>query len=625
MCGNTSISCTPSAASSSSSSTGTASDAGLEMACAFPEGIGQIGSSLSISIMGCPFIQPLPTTISYAEPIISSVDYFSDNSSVIIFGSNFGRWPSDITVTVNNIIPCIDLIVSQPHSIISCSIRDILAYRLSRDNDNDDDGDDDGETMSSFRPLSILVTVGDRRSNFTYFHPPPPTNQIDPPPSNLPTSPSSNQLSYLGFLALIVVPVAVLLAYLAKRGSSPFSAKSRGTKLDRDNNTTNASSPSPQTDTGDSSVGGTIELSEIMIPTPPSESSDFYKSPSALAVVAGSSSSGGSQTNGPTTTATTMHNSSSYDDLTAPITPEPVQRYPAATATAGGGADGSHQQDRKFNIDSASVTLLDKIGRGSSGLVYKGQWRGIFVAVKQLLDVTDKDLAAFMDEAQLMKLLTPHPNVLQIYGLAQSPTGPILTTSAAAPVAAPMIVMEFMEGGSLVHRLLDITIVISPEAKAAMIRDIALGMHHLHQEGIVHRDLATRNILVGNDWTVKISDFGMSRLVVPGETSDLSLYRTDTQVGPLKWMAPECIQNQLYSKKGDVWSFGVVVWEILHRRHPYEGLTSMQAAFGVMNHTLSLHIDDGVPGLYADLMRACWDYEPANRPHFKAILKLLSS
>eukprot|EP01113_Clastostelium_recurvatum_P018131 TRINITY_DN2138_c1_g1_i5.p1 TRINITY_DN2138_c1_g1~~TRINITY_DN2138_c1_g1_i5.p1 ORF type:complete len:572 (+),score=95.93 TRINITY_DN2138_c1_g1_i5:28-1716(+) len=562
--------------------------------------------------MGCPFIQPLPTTISYAEPVISSVEYFSANSSIIIYGSNFGRWPSNITVTVDNIVPCIDLIVSQPHSIISCTIRDTLAYRQLGD---DDGGDDDGEAMFNMRPLSIMVTVGNRRSNIAYFPTPPPTDQVDPP-SPSPTSPPSSQLSYLGFLALLVVPVVAILAYVAKRRSS-------GTNLHKNNTATSSpSSPPPPTNASDLSAGGgTIELSEIMIPTPPSESSDFYKSPSALTGVAFVASfSSGRQTTVPSTAASTMHNSSSYDDLTAPITPEPVQRYPT-----GGGVDGSHQQDRKFNIDSASVTLLDKIGRGSSGLVYKGQWRGIFVAVKQLLDVTDKDLAAFMDEAQLMKLLTPHPNVLQIYGLAQSPAGPILTTSATVPVPAPMIVMEYMEGGSLVHRLFDASIVIPLGAQAAMIRDVAAGMHHLHQEGIVHRDLATRNILVGNDWTVKISDFGMSRLVVPGETSDLSLYKTDTQVGPLKWMAPECIQNQLYSKKGDVWSFGVVVWEILHRRHPYEGLTSMQAAFGVMNHTLSLHIDDGVPGLYADLMRACWDYEPANRPHFKAILKLLSS
>merc|ERR1712146_108664 len=86
------------------------------------------------------------------------------------------------------------------------------------------------------------------------------------------------------------------------------------------------------------------------------------------------------------------------------------------------------------------------------------------------------------------------------------------------------------------------------------------GMSHLHTEGIIHRDLATRNILLSEGLTPKISDFGLSRFGAPDDDN-----QTKSDVGPLKWMAPEAIKARVYGKKTDVWSYGVTVWEIVAR------------------------------------------------------------
>eukprot|EP01113_Clastostelium_recurvatum_P000309 TRINITY_DN10136_c0_g1_i2.p1 TRINITY_DN10136_c0_g1~~TRINITY_DN10136_c0_g1_i2.p1 ORF type:complete len:1030 (-),score=276.47 TRINITY_DN10136_c0_g1_i2:80-3169(-) len=258
--------------------------------------------------------------------------------------------------------------------------------------------------------------------------------------------------------------------------------------------------------------------------------------------------------------------------------------------------------DKRFEINFTAISLFEVIGQGSSGVVYRGLWRGIPVAVKKLAHVTDQERQAFLREADLMVNLRPHPNVLRPYGVVTVPS--------------LMIVMEFLDQG-LSSKLLCKDVAITPQMQHDAIMGVALGMNHLHEEGIIHRDLAARNILVDKYWNVKISDFGMSR------TAPDDVQRTENYVGPLKWMAPESIMLQQYSKKSDVWSFGVVVWEILHRHAPYAGLSPVQAALGVTNGKLTLAIDAEVPKKYVDLMHACWRQDPNERPSFEEVLDML--
>ena len=136
---------------------------------------------------------------------------------------------------------------------------------------------------------------------------------------------------------------------------------------------------------------------------------------------------------------------------------------------------------------------------------------------------------------------------------------------------------------------------------------IVLGMLHLHSNNIVHRDLAARNILLSGTGEPKISDFGMSRLVADDEGMT-----TRANVGPIKWMAPESLKYKEYSKKSDVWSFGVVVWEIVAREEPFKGEELMDLALKIRDKGYSLPIPDCEP-IFKLIMANCFKQEPQER------------
>jgi len=231
-------------------------------------------------------------------------------------------------------------------------------------------------------------------------------------------------------------------------------------------------------------------------------------------------------------------------------------------------------------------------------------WHGITVAIKELKDLSERELRAFEDEAALMKALTPHPNVVLLYGLVKEPRFLIIT--------------EFLEGGSLAS-VLKSDVEMTPPLLKKIVTGIALGMLHLHAEGIIHRDLAARNILIGDNWRVKVSDFGMSR-----QASDRSsVQQTQTTIGPVKWMAPESITKSQYSKKSDVWSFGVVLYEILTRETPYGNMPPLQVAAAVAYNGLRLAIPSHCPPILAEIMLSCWQDNPHSRPDFEAIFQKL--
>jgi c-src tyrosine kinase len=124
-------------------------------------------------------------------------------------------------------------------------------------------------------------------------------------------------------------------------------------------------------------------------------------------------------------------------------------------------------------------------------------------------------------------------------------------------------------------------------------------MHHLHSENIIHRDLAARNILIKREsMEVKVSDFGLSRQKDHHDTNV-----TETQTGPLKWMAIEALRERKYSTKSDVWSYGVVMWELLCRSEPYPHLSAVHAAIAVIKDGLRLPIPDDAPPLFIKIMK----------------------
>ncbi|CAG5119331.1 unnamed protein product [Candidula unifasciata] len=153
-----------------------------------------------------------------------------------------------------------------------------------------------------------------------------------------------------------------------------------------------------------------------------------------------------------------------------------------------------------------------------------------------------------------------------------------------------------------------------------MARQIANGMIYLSERGYVHRDLATRNCLVGSNLTVKISDFGLARSV-----HSMDYYHgSDKDAIPIRWMPPEAILYNKFSSQSDVWSFGILLWEIFSfALQPYYGMTHEE----VINYLRAgrvLAAPDNVPSAAYELMKSCWQKKPSSRPNFVFVHKSLT-
>jgi len=255
-------------------------------------------------------------------------------------------------------------------------------------------------------------------------------------------------------------------------------------------------------------------------------------------------------------------------------------------------------------IDYRELSFGMELGRGAYGVVFRGEWRGGPVAIKQIFNTfSENDLQAFRSEAGVMANLRPHSNVVQFLGITSNPKLCIVT--------------EFLEGGSL-YNMINSEAKINMEMVQTWVAGISAGMLHIHSEGVFHRDLAARNVLLTRGGMTKISDFGLSRM---GGSSS----QTVSQTGPLKWMAPESIRNRVYSVQSDVWSFGVTLWEIVCRQEPFPELDAVQAALEVTQGSppLRLQPPSYCPLILVRLMKQCFVTEPANRPDFRAINLIL--
>lgn len=255
----------------------------------------------------------------------------------------------------------------------------------------------------------------------------------------------------------------------------------------------------------------------------------------------------------------------------------------------------------------ADLIIEKEIGKGDYGRVCLGRWNNLPVALKFCKG--KGSIQDFLNEAKAMIRVPPHRNVVQILGV--SIDGP-----------EPIIVLEYCAGGSLDILLYrNKNIPISNKRKIDLVRGIASGMLHLHTHNIVHRDLAARNILLtqeNENGEPKISDFGMSRILEKKDSG-----QTTSSVGPVCWMAPESVANGIYSKKSDVWSFGIVVYEIVARREPHYNMDLVTVAIEIKENGLTPKIPHDCPSTLRELMEMCWQKDPNQRPTFETICKML--
>ncbi|RLM66738.1 serine/threonine-protein kinase STY8-like isoform X1 [Panicum miliaceum] len=251
------------------------------------------------------------------------------------------------------------------------------------------------------------------------------------------------------------------------------------------------------------------------------------------------------------------------------------------------------------NVDRILLQIREKIASGSSGDLFRGTYHGMDVAIKFLRaeHVNDSSKVEFLQEIMILKSVN-HDNVVRFYG-------------ACTKQRKYVIVTEYMPGGNLYDFLheqknnLDLTMVL----RIAI--GISKGMDYLHQNNIVHRDLKTANLLMGSDHVVKIADFGVSRH--PSQDGDMT-----AETGTYRWMAPEVINHKPYDHRADVFSFAVVLWELVTSKIPYENLTPLQAALGV-RQGMRLEIPPRVHPQLSKMIQQCWDENPNVRPSFAEI------
>ncbi|XP_062410276.1 tyrosine-protein kinase ABL1 isoform X2 [Sardina pilchardus] len=253
----------------------------------------------------------------------------------------------------------------------------------------------------------------------------------------------------------------------------------------------------------------------------------------------------------------------------------------------------------KWEMERTDITMKHKLGGGQYGEVYEGVWKkyNLTVAVKTLKEDT-MEVEEFLKEAAVMKEIK-HPNLVQLLGVCtREPPFYIIT--------------EFMTHGNLLDYLRECN---REEVNAVvllyMATQISSAMEYLEKKNFIHRDLAARNCLVGENHLVKVADFGLSRLM----TGDTYTAHAGAKF-PIKWTAPESLAYNKFSIKSDVWAFGVLLWEIAtYGMSPYPGIDLSQV-YELLEKDYRMDRPEGCPEKVYELMRACWRWNPQERPSF---------
>ncbi|XP_072928022.1 mitogen-activated protein kinase kinase kinase 12, partial [Hemitrygon akajei] len=249
------------------------------------------------------------------------------------------------------------------------------------------------------------------------------------------------------------------------------------------------------------------------------------------------------------------------------------------------------QAEECWEVPFEEISELQWVGSGAQGAVFLGRFRGEEVAVKKVRDRKETEIK------HLRKL--KHPNIITFKGVCTQ-----------APCYC--IIMEYCAQGQL-YEVLRAGRKVAPSLLVDWSMGIAGGMNYLHLHKIIHRDLKSPNMLITSDDVVKISDFGTSK-----ELSDKSTKMSFA--GTVAWMAPEVIRNEPVSEKVDIWSFGVVLWELLTGEIPYKDVDSSAIIWGVGSNSLHLPVPTGCPDGFKLLLTQCWNGKPRNRPSFRQIL-----
>ncbi|XP_072046628.1 fibroblast growth factor receptor 4-like [Amphiura filiformis] len=282
-----------------------------------------------------------------------------------------------------------------------------------------------------------------------------------------------------------------------------------------------------------------------------------------------------------------------------------------------------HNVSRNMDFPSEGIQYISHLGQGAYGQVFLGEATGIIdegvttlVAVKTVKEnsCNPEVMDNLRREINIMRDMKPHPNVVTLLGFSTDvQTGPLL-------------IMEYASRGNLKDYLMDTrcrddtcysnmpchTRIPTWTKLLQFSHQIASGMAYISSHEYIHRDLAARNILLTEDFVCKVSDFGLARDVMNIKTYQ----RTNQAHLPIRWMAPESLLDDIYTTKSDVWSFAVLLWEIVTLgSSPYPGCSPKEVIRKVQ-HGCKMPKPKGCKSEVYEIMTNCWQKDPRKRPSF---------
>ena len=260
----------------------------------------------------------------------------------------------------------------------------------------------------------------------------------------------------------------------------------------------------------------------------------------------------------------------------------------------------SREANEAWEIDRKSIHLVKKLGAGQFGEVWLGEWNGTTEVAVKTLKPGIMGAREFLEEAAMMRKLR-HPKLIQLYAVC----------TREEPI---YIITELMKHGSLLEYLRGDGRSLQLPQLIDMGAQVAAGMAYLEERNYIHRDLAARNVLVSENLICKVGDFGLTRVI------DEDIYGPHSGANfPIKWTAPEAAMYSRFTIKSDVWSFGILLYELItYGRFPYPGMNNAQV-LDEIQRGYRMPRPMGCPEHLYEIMGDCWKNDASVRPTFETL------